>query len=103
MVVEAYSFPGKPEDQFRCRKIFNSKMRYCHPVANITETLFVAIAFFVTQLSGQTGDGGLFTEGLDNLREFAFEAENDLGRLKQFGDHSEAYSCMGCCNVRATE
>jgi hypothetical protein len=34
----------------------------------------------------------LFTESLDNLREFALKAENDLGGLKQLGDHGGAYS-----------
>lgn len=89
MVVEGYSFSGKAQDQFRRRKIVNAQMRDRDAVANVTETLLVTIDFFVTQLFGQIGYRGLFTENLDNLREFAFEAENDLGRLKQFSDHDE--------------
>jgi hypothetical protein len=30
----------------------------------------------------------LLAESLDSLRKFALEAEYDLGRLKQLGDHS---------------
>ena len=87
MGVECYSFSGKAQDQFRRRKIINAQMRDRDAVANVTETLLVTLDCLVTQLSGQIGYRGLFTESLDNLREFAFEAENDFGGLKQLGDH----------------
>jgi len=87
MFVESYSFSGKAQDQFRCRKIVNAQMRDRDAVANVTETLLVTIDFFVTQLSGKTRDRGLFTESLDNLSEFALKAENDFGGLKQLDDH----------------
>jgi len=82
MGVKFYSCPGKAKNQFWRRKVVDTQMRDGDAVADITKTLLVTITFFVTQLPGQTGYCGLFTEGLDNLREFAFEAENDLGRLK---------------------
>ena len=95
MVVEGYSFSGKAQDQFRSWKIVNAQMRNRDAVADVTETLLVTLDGFVTQLSGQTGDRGMFTEGVDNLREFALEAENDLAGLKQFGDHD--YRLEGGC------
>ena len=71
MVVEGYSFSGKAQDQFRSWKIVNAQMRNRDAVADVTETLLVTLDCLVTPLSGQTGDCGFFTEGVDNLREFA--------------------------------
>src|SRR4249920_1212634 len=87
MFVESYSFSGKAQDQFRRRKIVDAQMRDRDAVADVTETLLVMLDFFVTQLSRQTGDRGLFTESLDNLSEFALEAENDFGGIEKLGDH----------------
>ena len=105
MVVECYSFSGKAQDQFRCRKIVNAQMRDRDAVADVTETLFVTLDCLVTKLSGQTRDRGLFTESLNGLREFALEAENDLGGLKQLGDHGEASSSKFNvqCSVRRSK
>ena len=89
MIVEFYSFPGKAQDQFRRGQMVDAEVRDGDAVADVTETLFVPLDFFVTQLFEQSGYRGLLAESLDNLREFALKTVNDLGRLKQLGDHGE--------------
>ena len=43
MVVEAYSFRGKAQDQFRRRKVVDAQMRHRNAVADVAETLLVTI------------------------------------------------------------
>lgn len=87
MSIEPDSLRGKAQNQFGDANIVDAEMRNGDAVADVTETLVVVAGCLGVQLRRQACYRASLTETVDNLREVALEAEDDLRRRKKLGNH----------------
>src|SRR5215470_11959571 len=87
MSIEPDSLRGKAQNQFGEANIVDAEVRNGDAVADVTETLVVVVGCLGAQLRCQAGYRASLAETVDNPREIALEAKNDLRGRKKLGNH----------------